>query len=40
MFENFVEQYNFNKTAELITQFSNYISDLILNNGSFCIALE
>ena len=26
MFENFVEQYNFNKTAELITQFSNYIS--------------
>ena len=26
MFENFVEQYHFNKTAELITQFSNYIS--------------
>jgi hypothetical protein len=26
MFEQFVKQYHFNKTAELLTQFSNYIS--------------
>ena len=25
-FENFVKQYNFNKTAELLTQFSNFMS--------------
>ena len=25
-FENFVHQYNFNKSAELLTQFSNFVS--------------